>query len=159
MQQLHKAAALVITVLFTWMPLTVASATDPGLQFAIEPGTGDFVQFQSGPIKVGDKVHVYYDSLRVSKEGPYGNGCAAFRDLQKVAGYAMSDNSGKFVEFRFRSLDPPTNDYVKVGTFYAPACHKGSTVIQMWFTGSDGKNSPCYDSDFGKKYRFPVICK
>ena len=97
--------------------------------------------------------------IRVSKEGPYGNqGCPEFKDLTAVTGHVMSDNSGKITDFRIRSLDPPTTDYVKVGTFKTPECHKGSTELQIWFTGTDGEKT-CYDSDFGKNYHFPVICK
>lgn len=158
MQKLSKA--LVVSAALTWIPSLTAADKDPGLQFAIQPGTGNFVQFQSGPIKAGQETHVYYDSLRTSKEGPYGNqGCHfSFGDLTKVTGYVMSDNSGNITDFLLQSLDPPTVDYVKIGSFKTPECHNGSTELQIWFTGTDGKEI-CYDSDFGKNYRFPVICK
>ena len=60
MQKLRKA--LVVAAALTWIPsFAVASDRDPGLQFAIQPNTGNFVQFQSGPLKEGQETHVYYD--------------------------------------------------------------------------------------------------
>jgi hypothetical protein len=156
MQRLYKAALAAAAVTLTWMPsFTVAADGHPGLQFAIQPGTGDFVQFQSGPIKEGHKTHVYYDSLRVSSANPE---CPDFGNLRAVTGHVMSDNSGIITKFSLGSLNPPTIDYVKIGSFVTPKCHKGSTEIQMWFTGTDGKKT-CYDSNFSKNYSFPVICK
>lgn len=158
MQRLYKSALAAAAVTLTWMPsFTVAADGHPGLQFAIQPGTGDFVQFQSGPIKEGHKTHVYYDSLRASKEGPYGNqGCPDFGNLTAVTGHVMSDNSGAITDFSLKSLT--AIDYVKVGSFVTPKCYKGSTELQMWFTGTDGKKT-CDDSNFSKNYSFPVICK
>jgi len=153
MQILRKTVLAAAAVTLTWMPsFTVAADGDPGLQFAIQPGTGDFVQFQSGPIKEGHKTYVYYDSLRVSS--PANPRCSDFGDLTAVKGHVMSDNSGAITDF---SLNPAVS-YVKLGSFVTPKCHNRSTELQIWFTGTDGKET-CYDSNYGKNYSFPVICK
>lgn len=160
MQKLRNALlALVIAIALTWMPsFTVPSAQAveyiPGLQFSIQPGTGNFVQFQSGAIfSPGQEVHVYYDSLRASSEN---DSCPPFGPSTKVTGHVMSDNSGFITDFAVKSLDPPAVDFVKVGAFPTPKCYQRSNEIQMWFTGSgDG----CVDSAFGRNYTFPVICK
>ncbi|NET85408.1 MAG: hypothetical protein F6J94_26955 [Moorea sp. SIO1F2] len=142
---------------------TVASAQasefHPGLQFAIQPGTGEFVEFQSGPILSPDhEVHVFYDSLRLAE--PANWDCPEFEALTEVTGNVMSDNSGKITKFRLKSLNPPGVDYVKVGVFTTPDCYYGSEEIQIWFTGTDDYgNIICYDSNFMKNYTFPVICK
>lgn len=155
MQILHKG--LIAAVALTWIPsVTLALETESGLQFTIQPGTGNFIQFQSGPLKEGEKVHIYYDSLRVSL--PANRGCPQFEKLTGITGYAMSDNSGKPVNFPLVSLDPPTVDFVKIGSFVTPECHNGRTELHIWFMGTDGNNA-CYDSNFGKNYIFPVICK
>ncbi|NEP57562.1 MAG: hypothetical protein F6K31_11135 [Symploca sp. SIO2G7] len=164
MQKLRNAlVALVIAVALTWMPaFAVGSAQaneyHPGLQFAIEPGTGDFVEFQSGPIFSPDhEVHVYYDSLRVAQ--PANPDCSPFKDLAEVKGYVMSDNSGDFKTFDLVSLDPPAIDYIKFGSFKTPSCYQGSEEIQIWFQGFDQEGNKCFDSDFSNNYKFPVICE
>jgi len=152
-KEIMQIKALVAAVALTGISsLTMASDGTPGLQFAIESGTGNFVQFQSGPIIEGSKTRIYYDTLRVSQ--PANPGCPNFDPAAKITGYAMSDNSGKPTPF---SLGP-TGDYVKLGEFVTPECHNGSTELQIWFTRTfDGKK--CYDSKFGQNYSFPVICK
>ncbi|NER93897.1 MAG: hypothetical protein F6J86_08660 [Symploca sp. SIO1B1] len=164
MQKLCNAlVALVIAVALTWMPaFAVGSAQaneyHPGLQFAVENGTGEFVQFQSGPIFSPDhEVHVYYDSLRVAQ--PATPSCSEFKNLAEVNGYVMSDNSGKVKRFELVSLDPPATDFVKFGSFTTPPCYQGSDEIQIWFQGFDQDGNECFDSDFGNSYHFPVICK
>ncbi|NET57914.1 MAG: hypothetical protein F6K47_17680 [Symploca sp. SIO2E6] len=161
MQKLRNAlVALVLAVALTLLPALSASANEyhPGLQFTIQPGTGDFLEFQSGPIFSPDhEVHVYYDSLRLAQ--PANPSCPEFKDLTKVKGYVMSDNSGDFKPFDLVSLDPPAIDYVKFGSFKTPPCFKGSGEIQIWFQGWDDKGNKCYDSDFGNNYKFPVICE
>ncbi|NEO42663.1 MAG: hypothetical protein F6K55_00130 [Moorea sp. SIO4A3] len=162
MQKLRNALlALVIAIALTWMPsFTVASAQadeiefHPGLQFSIQPGTGNFVQFQSGAIfSPGQKVNVFYDSLRLAS--PANPGCPRFDDSTTVTGYVMSDNSGKIAKFPLKSLRSSAVDFVKVGSFTTPECYAGSEEIQIWFTGNTGK---CIDSAFSRNYTFPVIC-
>jgi len=159
----NALVALVIAVALTWMPaFAVGSAQaneyHPGLQFVIENGTGEFLQFQSGPIFSPDhEVHVYYDSLRVAQ--PATPSCSEFKDLAEVNGYVMSDNSGKFKRFELVSLDPPATDFVKFGSFTTPPCYQGSDEIQIWFQAFDDRGNECFDSDFGNSYHFPVICK
>lgn len=150
MQILHKA--LVAAVALTGMPsLTMASNGIPGLQFAIQPGTGNFVQFQSGPIREGSKTRLSYDTLRVSQ--PANPGCPDFDPAATITGHVMSDNSGKITNFTLG----PAGDYMKLGEFVTPECHNGSTELQIWFVRTfDGKE--CYDSNFSKNYSFPVIC-
>ncbi|OLT61687.1 DUF6209 family protein [Moorena bouillonii] len=164
MQKLRNALlALVIAIALTWMPsFTVASAQAaeyiPGLQFSIQPGTGDFVQFQSGPISSPkQKVNVFYDSLRLAS--PANRSCPKFDDLTTVTGHVMSDNSGDVTNFRLNSLSRSAVSYVKVGVFTTPECYYGSEEIQIWFSGIDDYGNICYDSDFGQNYSFPVTCK
>jgi hypothetical protein len=142
--------ALLATIVLTWMP-SFSSATEiPGLQFAIQPGTGDFVQFQTGAIIAGKPIVVSYDSLRLAS--PANPGCSDFNNQASVTGYAMSDNSGKPTSFRV------SGSFLKFGKFEAPECHKGSEELQIWFVGKDDQGNQCYDSAFGNNYKFPVIC-
>ena len=146
MQKLRNALlALVIAIALTWMPsFTVASAQatelHPGVQFALDPYTGDFVQFQSGDIEPGHEVHVFYDSQRLLERG-----CYPIETL-KVTGHVMTDGN----EFELTELDcledPDCTgvvDYVKVGDFDAPEFDYG---LEIWFTGTDGL-STCEDRD------------
>ena len=173
----YLLVALLICITLTWIPsfampsaqaadkvkrkVTVLQSNDsfggsnpdePGLQFAIEPGTGNFVQFQSGPISEGEKVFVSYDSLRVSQ--PANPDCSDFSDLDTITMYVMSDNSGDVTEYNLG----PSSNYVKTGEFTDPQCYEGSEEIQVWFEGKF-KDSSCYDSAFSRNYHFPVICK
>ncbi|MBP0021178.1 MAG: hypothetical protein J7647_26950 [Cyanobacteria bacterium SBLK] len=156
LQKLFKTVvAFAIAIALTWIPSFAAPSAladkYAGLEFAIQPGTGDFVQFQSGPIIEGHKTAVYYDSLRVST--PANPDCPPNKYLEGVKGYVMPDNSGEVEEFALGSL----KYYVVVG-YFTPTCIDGSDTIQMWFTGTDGAEK-CYDSNFSQNYTFPVICK
>ncbi len=144
--------ALLISIALTWtFVIPSAQAADPGLQFAIEPVTGEFVQFQSGPIYEGDEVFVYYDALRVSL--PANPDCGEFEDLDNAIGYVMSGDSGEITQFILK----PDSNYVKIAYLTAPECYEGSDEIQVWFEGKSADDF-CYDSDFSKNYHFPVIC-
>ncbi|NEO84372.1 MAG: hypothetical protein F6J87_08980 [Spirulina sp. SIO3F2] len=123
----------------------------PGLQFAIEPGTGELVQFQSGPIFSERPVIVAYDALRLAQ--PANPDCPPAENLVEVKGYAMSDNSGQPESFRV------SGDFLQFGKFTMPACYQGSEELQIWFVGSDDRGNECFDSDFGNNYSFPVICR
>ncbi|MEM8638960.1 MAG: hypothetical protein AAGG51_09125 [Cyanobacteria bacterium P01_G01_bin.54] len=123
----------------------------PGLQFAIEPGTGSFVQFQTGPLYAERPVIITYDSLRLAQ--PANPDCPPYRDLAEVKGYAMSDNSGRPEPFDL------SGDFLQFGKFDLPACFQGSEELQIWFVGMDDRGEECFDSDFGNNYSFPVICR
>ncbi|NEP26205.1 MAG: hypothetical protein F6K49_30830 [Moorea sp. SIO3I6] len=155
MQKLRNALlALFIAIALTWMPsFTVASAQatefHPGLQFAIDGW--EFLQFQSGDIKPGHPLHVFYDSQRLlypANPEP----CYDFETL-KVTAHLISDPQ----PIDLVSLDcyPSTAcdvvDYVKIGDFETPEWIPGE--LQMFFTGNDGE---CIDDNYGQLYTFPV---
>ncbi|NEO70867.1 hypothetical protein [Moorena sp. SIO3H5] len=174
MQKLRNALlALFIAIALTWMPsFTVASAQaqqapdrHPGLQFAIQcespkcdfdNETGKFVEFQSGDIKPGHPVHIFYDSQRLLN-APNPKPCSDFETLE-VTGHVMNHEPN----VSFENLDCLKGeecenivDYVKVGDFEAPECDP-SEELQIWFTGNDDE---CIDDNNGELYTFPVICE
>ncbi|NER33859.1 MAG: hypothetical protein F6J93_07365 [Oscillatoria sp. SIO1A7] len=161
MQKLCKVlVALLVAVALTWIPSfasapALAGSDTPGLQFAIQPGTGKFVQFQTSPIVEGEPVVVSFDSLRVSDLSSHTTNpeCGSLEDLDLVTGYVMSGDSGDIDSF------PLVGGSLKLGAFTTPECYEGSEEIQIWFIGYDEDGSKCYDSAFSKNYHFPVICQ
>ncbi|NEO22157.1 MULTISPECIES: DUF6209 family protein [unclassified Moorena] len=166
MQKLRNALlALVIAIALTWMPsFTVASAQaqdapdlHPGLQFALDPYTLDFVQFQSGEIEPGHEVHVFYDSQRLLEPAnPYG--CTDFESLKVTAHAECGWGSGS-TESDLEALDclecgvdcDGVVDFVKVGDF-TPECD----YLEIWFSGKDSTGGQCIDNNYGQNYTFPV---
>jgi len=155
MAKLRNAlVALLICITLTWtFVVPSAQAYQPGLQFAIEPGRGDLVQFKSGPIYEGEKVFVSYDASRVSL--PANPECGEFEDLDKVIGYVTSSDFSVPTQFILK----PDSHYVKIAYFTDPDCYRGSDEIQVSFKAIFTDGLVCYDSNFGRNYSFPVICK
>ena len=141
-------ASLVLTAALA--PVARAAGDLPGLQFAVDPRTGEMLQFQSGPILEGQTTIVSYDSLRLAS--PINPDCPPYKYLEGVKGYVMSDNSGRPEPFQL------SGSYLKFGKFTTPACLEGSDTIQIWFVGDSGGDK-CYDTNFSRNYVFPVICK
>ncbi|NEO56932.1 MAG: hypothetical protein F6K54_29985 [Okeania sp. SIO3B5] len=119
----------------------MANTAEPEIEF-----TSDFQENLTGELVQGGKFKVSYDSNRLTcaRGEKYGG------PVWSILGYVQFVKDG---ESSYKPLETPGEDVILTQEYDIPS---GAEEVIMWFYNNDGMNNPCYDSDYGANYHFPL---